>query len=293
VIPSDLRWFSVTFARPTGTSNSIANGVAWDGGEKRLEVVIQEKVPSTGEWIKEQYLYSTSYHVLDVDARLAGQVLYVSGIQLDRDGEYTDIIEEWTFPAATGSYAATFSGGTTTVGTPRASFAGTAALVGGTYLAPSERNPGPQPIPDKRVLWSERSSGHFNCIAADPEGRFLLLHNYTTGDVLSLDLLSSATGPTLVMAAAQVPALSSSRSIMLHDVPNIGRICRLYPVGPAGTNWLSTAPAVILLDAQNDGQFESHSIHPMIEVSRGQTVFGETILWRSVTNFGWDWQSEF
>lgn len=292
-IPQDLAWYSATLRCPTGTSSEFANYVSWDATEKRVVVGIQEKNQSTGEWISEQYVYSTSYNVLDVAFRLGGQVLYVSGIQLDRNGGYTDVIEEWTFPTPAGGYAVTVAGGTTGIGTPRASFAGTATLIGPAYVAPQVRHPTVQPVPDKRILYSEASSGHFDCIVADPEGRTLLVHNYTTGNLMAIDL--SVATPTLqsVYTATQIPALAACRSIVLHDVPNVGRICRLSPENGSGANPTNSTQTVILVDSQNDAVFEAFTTHSLVQVANGQSPYGESINWKSVTNFGWDWQSEF
>ncbi len=293
VIPADLGWFSPTFRCPTGTSDKFANYVGWNAPHKRLVVGIQELSPVTGQWVSAQYVYSTSYHVLDVAYRLGGQELYVSGILLDRFGGYTDIIERWEFPTVAGGTSVAITGGVTQIGIPRAAFSGTVTIVGGSYIAPQQRNATPQPLPNQSIIYSEPSGGHYNCIVADPEGRFLLLHNYATGDLSSLDLSSATPVLQLVHSPAQIPALTQIRSMMMHDVPSVGRICRLSPQDASGAPFASSAQVVVLVDPQNDGNFDSFSLHSAVEVALGQTAYGDSITWNSVTNFGWDWVSEF
>lgn len=293
VIPSDLAWFSPSFRCPTGTSANFANYVAWDAPQKRVVVGIQEKDPATGNWSSEQYVYSTSYNVLDVAYRLGGQELYIAGIQLERGGGYTDIVEKWVFPTPAGGYTFTVAGGVTSVGTARTTFSGSATITGGTYAAPLKRTSTPQPVPNQTIIYSQPSGGHINCLAADPEGRFLLLHNYTSGDVSSLDLVSANSVPQLVYSATQVPALTGVRSIALHDVRLIGRICRLSPENRSGAYSTVSTQVAVFVDPENDGTFNSFTVHSTVGLALGQTPYGESKDWSSVTNFGWDWKTEY
>ncbi|MCK6448197.1 MAG: hypothetical protein L6Q99_17565 [Planctomycetes bacterium] len=291
-VPTALSFYSPAFRCPIGLDDDLANYVSWAVPEKRLVVGVQEKHPVSGEWARAEYVYSTSYQLLDVAFRLAGQELYISGVQVERS-TYTDVIERWTFPAETGGYTGSVGGGATGTGVPRAAFAGYASISGGTYLPPNIRNTTRQPVPNKTVLYAAPAGGHFNCIAADPEGRQLFLHNYTTGDVLALDLLVEDAVPQILFSGTQNPTLAGARTMVLHDVPNVGRICRLTAEDRHGAYPSGSNQTAILIDPENDAMFDSLAVHSAVDLARGLTPFGNPKNWLSTANFGWDSETEF
>jgi hypothetical protein len=292
-IPSELFWFNAMMRVPTADGPSVSDYVAWDSLGKGVLVGLQEKDPNTNQWVSAKYVYPTACNILGVAPRLGGQELYVSGIQLDQVGGYTDIIEKWMFPTPEGSYATAIAGGVTAIGKPRGSLAGSMSIVGGSYVTPGHRVSTPQPVPDQTYVYSKHMGGHFDCVAADPEGRFLLLHNYASGDLLTLDLMTADSTPKTLFTAAQIPALHATRSIDLDDVPGVGRICRLSPIDPGGAFFRLSTQVVVLVDRDNDGIFDSFTVHSAADVARGATPYGDSIDWHSVTNFGWDWRPEF
>lgn len=290
-VPAGLKFSNPYFRCPTALTQNVANYVSWAIPEDRVVVGLQEKNPTTGQWVSTQYVFSTSYRVLDVAFRLGGQELFIAGVQIDGE-DYIDVIEKWVFPPTPGAYAVSLNGGTTPLGVPRGSLSAGISILGGTYQDASNRISTPQPVPTKTMLYSARNGGHLNCIVADPEGRFLLVHNYTTGDVSSMDLSNPRAGLQVAFSSGQNSALASAQTMVLHDVPEVGRICRLtaenrYGAYPSGSN-LTT----VLVDADNDGIFNSFTVHSSVEITQGLTPYGDSANWHSVVNFGWDWQSE-
>jgi hypothetical protein len=290
-VPWDLAFFDPFFGCPTAIADDVSNYVFWSTPEKRIAVRIQEVNPSSGQWEYKTYVYSTSYRVLDVAFQQGGVVLYVSGVQINGPA-YADVIEKWEFPPL-GSHAFTVEGGTTPIGVPRGSFSGSASVIGGASGPPGGGVPAPQPVPERTLLYSKLAGGHINRIAADPEGRFLMLHNYTTGDVSTIDLAVESPSPVLAFSAAQYPALAATRGMFMHDVPGIGRVCRLTPTNVNGAYPNGTTEAAMLVDAENDGIFDAVIVHNEIDITRELTPYGNSADWGSVVNFGWDWRVKY
>jgi len=291
-IPKELHHLSFMGGVPTAVADELANYVYWATPGQRVVVRLQERDPSSGTWNRPQYVYATSYHVLDVAFRLGGKELYVSGTRVEGAG-YTDVIEKWVFPTPDGSPMITIAGGATPIGVARAPLAGSVSIAGGAYVAPEKRISTLQPVPERTLLYEARNGGHFNSVVADPEGRFLFLHNYTSGDVLSLDLSATDRALQTAFAASANPVLSAARTMQMHDVPGVGRICRLTAEDRYGGYPRGTTQTTVLVDAQNDGIFEAFTIHTSIDIARGLTPYGASIDWTGVVNFGWDWKADF
>jgi hypothetical protein len=90
----------------------------------------------------------------------------------------------------------------------------------------------------------------------DLEGRYLLIHSYTSKSIYSVDLMQQPLVPTIVLTAQAMPPLETATSLELYDHPVDGRVCVLTH-GRHGL-MLAGVPPIVLKDAENDGVFETH-----------------------------------
>ncbi|MEW6073498.1 MAG: hypothetical protein AB1726_13020 [Planctomycetota bacterium] len=294
-IPTDLHFWDPVFRYGTLTGDDVADYVGWCVPGERVVVGLQERNPETDEWERQEFIYSTSFSILDVAGRLGGNKLFVSGVQIEGDS-YTDLIEEWTFAPTRGSYEVQLDPPPTARGVPRPPLSGSIYIPGGTYIPQGNRGGGgpvvPVPVPRRRTLQSVAQFGHFDSIVADPEGRFLLLHSYATGDLYSLDLMTPGAVLELEYSSTDRPVLHTVRTMTPHDVPGVGRVYCLSSK-PYGCQFSPTHDELVLIDADNDGYFDTDAVYTDVDIHRGLTPLGDTLDWRSVTNFGWDWEAEY
>lgn len=254
--PSDLRTFLPMRRAPTIVADNLRQWVYFEGGQSAVQIGRYTRTDAQSEWVFEEHLFSTDLQLTDVGFAEGGQTLYVAGVRTTASG-CEDVVEEWevVFP----------------VGTPIVEVAGAPprgipAPMPFVQTVTTTEVPGPgggggfsqkkrPPFTRKTVLFSGVGTGPFSAIEADPEQRFLLLLSYSTGDLYSLDLTSSQSTPVLEFSANEIPHLSLVREISVGEHQDYGRYYRL--VETKGD--LQFGDDTFLVDADNDGVFETHS----------------------------------
>ena len=294
-VPEDLHFFNSSSGLPVLVGEDVSNYVSWAVPGDRIVYGMQEYNPASQSWEYQEFVYTTSYQILDVAARAGGRELFISGVQIVGTN-WNDIVEKWTFPRTKGSYIGTMSPPFTVRGEPRPPFQGSVHIQGGAYIAQSQRSGIPgvplQPIPSKAVLYMGADYHHFDDLQVDPEGRFLLLHSYGLGSLYSIDL-SGPSQPMVEYSSTEIPHLSLVRSGSVRDHPTLGRIYYLSEKNKYG-EYAAGAPGVItcLIDDDNDGFFDSFQNLAEYDIAVGTTILGDPTEWDDPVNHGWDWRED-
>ena len=209
-----------------------------------LTIVTTEQDPITGEWSDSRLGLSTSFSIQSVSARFAND-FFVHGVSATG----VDIIERWVVTPVRGAIRPTRAPATA-IGVAYVTPSITFSVVGDQFVEPTARSS--RPRVKRTEVYRGTSVGSIRSIAADPDGRYLLLLEGLAGDLYSLDILSGG-GATPLFTAAQIPDLefTSSLSAMQHE--SYGRVFM---------SAMSFVPEVLtgvslLFDFNNDGVFDS------------------------------------
>lgn len=232
---------------------NFIQGGSYFPGTSELRWNRRERVDDSATgWHETSAKYSTRYKIVDATCRMGGDVMYIAGILSDG----RSVVEKWSFQQRQGRWSHFVTGSAPAIGTSAGPYIGQTAVVGGTYSAP----PTPWYAPSITVLFETSAYGLIRSVSVDPEGRYLLFSTFPTGTIYQLDLQTSGATPTAILTTAEIPALASNDNIEVAQHATHGRVFIVVP-----SNWAaaySTAPqppVVLLLDANNDGLYESHT----------------------------------
>ena len=257
--PPELIDFRFAPVEPTGLGGNYRNSISFKEAGHTITRLLWERANASSPWEKSETEYTVSYEITAVAYREGGDVLYVAGIQ---ETDCSDVIERWTFSPLNGSLTLRSALSPTTsppvgpIGTPSSSLVMVPGVVGtGGYVSPPQR--GTPRSPQRRVIYQSTGFGHVRSMAADPEGRFLLVQSHQTSEVYQLNLLGTAPlVPQLIVSPSTIPSLTLLRRIQVYDVAAAGG--RAYILSaPHNDQIAADAPWAILKDPGNDGVFDA------------------------------------
>lgn len=225
------------------TSDELNRYVQWSQGRSKLFVVTNELNPVTREFEESRRAHGVSYELVSVASRTADE-FFVAG------KNYADqtVIELWKIPKVKGGYYSTRPTPGTGIGIPAQSGQTTIEL-DGTYLPMNQRRP---PASERTLLYTGSAIAHPDLLAADPEGRFVLIFSGATGQLWQLPTQPGAT-PTLLYDTSSLPHLANRELDELQPVQHATG-GRKYFLREA--NGLADDLHTLLSDTNNDGVFE-------------------------------------
>ncbi|MEW6073716.1 MAG: hypothetical protein AB1726_14120 [Planctomycetota bacterium] len=207
-----------------------------------------EQDPADLSWYSTTVSYSTSYAVRAVDARISHE-LYVAG-QLS-SGIW--ILERWRITPATGEYYSSRPAATGGVGAPFTTPSTDFLIKGGTYRPPSQRQ---TMLSLRSELWSGLGLSTITSMAADPDGRFLLILDDQAGKVFRVKVQQSALLEALY-TAAELPDLVYAIGFGVYQHTVLGRVYEVNIGNPRRT----TTFTILLVDNDNDGDFDAELVY--------------------------------
>lgn len=218
----------------------------------RFTIKTFEKDPITQEWYRSWVEHSASFQIERVATRIANE-FYLAGVARNGDA----VIERWVAEPQNGALAPTRPPASTRIGTPFLSPPLSVPIQGGGgFIAPPQRQGGS--IMEKTELYRGIDLGQIRDISVDPDGRFLLALTSELG-LVQFDLHdSSPSGPAYasILSLQQVPELAQVRSLYPAEHATAGRTYRMDHMFVEGL----LPKDIVLLDAGNDGAFESHFV---------------------------------
>lgn len=281
--PTELKTWEITTV--VGLRDSVMkNAVVWSGGGTSILLSIKEKNPLNGEWEKIKFAYSVPYTITSLAPRLGGRILFLTGAATNGDA----VIERWVFPLAAWGYKVTLDPPPTSIEVPRGPFDANVVINGGGYISQSSRfikafgaiSVFAQPIPEKTEIYRGSSYGLFDDIAADPEGRYLLLHAHGTGDVCYIPLEEAPYPVEVLYSPATMPHLQNPATVDLFDHTVLGiRFAYLTEYNPTP---VAGAVRTVLHDTDNDGVFDFAESFSTTEWS--SSPFADSHQWRDPTS---------
>lgn len=208
--------------------------------------IFGEANPGTGAMVWTSQSFSTSFVVTAIAMRDSLD-MYVAGT--GRNG--MAFIERWEFEPAKGRYQATRAKATTGVGVPAAA----GSVVESIHLEYAPANESTYEQPQREQLYAGNSPfGHVHRLAADPEGRFLLvIASPPQSSVVSMYRipLDSLYQPTLVFDQTTLPDLARVEALApVHHQVDGRKYLLTYELG-------ATAYRTVISDPNNDGVFDS------------------------------------
>jgi hypothetical protein len=133
-------------------------------------------------------------------------------------------------------------------------------------------------------MW-ESPSGPITAMAADPEGRFLVIWNYATQTLLRMSLVEDPAATPVTMttlySAASSPLLDKVGDIEIRDFPGEGR--KILIRRDTTQTWAkSTERFSVIADNNNDGVFESINFFSSTEMDASPYGVWETwtLFWK-------------
>lgn len=263
-------------------SDAFTRSIEFSPGRRRVKITSSELDPSTGAKELQTHVYPTSFDITDVTSIPGGRFVYVAGIETDTTCD--DVVERWEFPRVIGGYEVEECVPAAPIGTPMGPYEARIVLRGGEYVPQAQRVASGKPSVDGRPAPAmgfpqktelvRGSFGHFEDILADPENRYLLLRSATDHSLYKMPLVEPY-ALTLELAGASAPQLERVRTMDAFDLAGVGRFVWLseilYCVYPPG------AREAVLLDADNDGVFESFATYGLEDWDA--SPFGESLDW--------------
>jgi len=146
----------------------------------------KERSNSTATWFMEEREYSVPYWITAFCARNGGDDIFIAGVKANGDS----ILEHWRFNQPAYRYTVDYQGTASPIGIPLGVYAPVVRTVGGgqwkwtkkAFNIGGRSSGSPGMNPTKTTLF-EGPLGPITAIAADPEGRFLLLFDYGTSTI--------------------------------------------------------------------------------------------------------------
>lgn len=206
-----------------------------------------ERANADAAWKTEDEEYTVSYFFTSWCGREGGDEIYLCGLM--PSGQ--TIIERWRYTVPAGRWIV-HCPTQSPLGTPAADYQPSIVVKGGGEWRWSKAKTYP-PDPQRRVLY-EGNEGPFTAMDVDPEGRQLLLYDFTTKAIRRINLANSVTSIETLYTAQAYPHLSQLSSLELRDFGTEGRKL-LTRKQYAGSNLEEVFG--VFSDPDNDGNFSS------------------------------------
>lgn len=222
----------------------FTQGIQWIEGEKDLSVLTREQSPGSGAWTEHESVYSAAFSITAATARGSDE-FYVAGFN-GRTGN--TIVQQWEVSEEPGAlYARLTKASPALLGTP-ASVASLQQGVNAPFRPPAQRNP--RPLVRTELYRGPLYDG-VSVIAADPEGRFVLLVTKGTETITLLPVEVSAT-PVVLYDVADQMLLGNVSDVYPLQHTTEGRLYVIHGGAPQRLR-------AHLLDPDNDGVFSGLS----------------------------------
>jgi hypothetical protein len=229
---------------------------AVDRGTSSLLESRAQRALVADEWTTHKQTLSVSFVITAFAWRNGGDEIFLAGLK--RDG--STIIERWRFEVPDGAREVRYPGAPPAIGTPQPAYVPALGMHGNTTsLIPTNWR---QPITPTRVVLWESSAGPITAMAADPEGRYLLIWNHSAKLLQRLPLVedpvANPISATTLYSATSHPLLDKVGDIEVRDFGTEGRKFLLRRnTSQVGT--ITTERYTVIADTNNDGNFESIS----------------------------------
>lgn len=215
-------------------------------GGQEIRLTRKERADPAAPWFTATSVQSVSDVVMEATPWRGGDVLYVALI----DAQGAMRIERWTYPVRNGRWEHQ------SPQTPSAAgYFGITAIKGGAFVPP---NSGATPSPERVVIYRGKTLIHeVRFLAADPEGRFLLIldHAGGAGRVWQLDLtVANPNDPLLLHDASTIPDLGVMMMMRVYQHDTLGRVVSITNMRPFTTYPASSI--ALMVDGNNDGLFD-------------------------------------
>ncbi len=238
------------------------------GGED-LRRVRKERGATTQAWKMGERTESVGFAITALAVRSGGDEVYIAGIR--DSGEC--IIEKWSYAPRIGGWKVRHpGGGVTTLGLPAPIATPVLSLHGATEWTPptlqeatlnrSRRDPvytSPTTLDDQG---DEVPSGVLSGLVVDPQGRYLLVFDRATQEILRIDRTQTPNVVTPITNLSTHPSLDLADDMRLREYIGGGRkivilreLSHIVPLASAGP-YLHTVGT----DLNNDGTFETWEV---------------------------------
>ncbi|MFN0244550.1 MAG: hypothetical protein ACKVWV_16805, partial [Planctomycetota bacterium] len=209
--------------------------------------VINRDITPAGSWDEVSYEFATPYQVIVVADRGPDE-FYVAG----RTDANEDILEQWILRTHDGAHFFHVEPASNGIGVPAAPLPGSSGGIagGGEYVPARARTISPDVA--RLEIYRGKAFNSVWDLTADPEQRFVLVLGGSPRNLYRVPIAPSAT-PELLYTPAEESFLHLARRMHCKQHYTEGRV---YIVR-GETNMLGTFLHLMLIDADNDGVFDS------------------------------------
>ena len=249
----------VMLSEPGISTSTLKVSFPYSPGVFQIAVHREERQTPNDEWVFRKRIDSTNYIITAVSARRGGEVLFVAGMKADG----TSIIERWWYDYPDGRFITDYIDPTPPLSAPLTEpYRPTIAIRGGTWK-PIRGVPAP-----KKTIVYEGPEGPFTVMQADPEGRFLLLYDYSLKSLRKIDTGNPGVISTLY-TAQEHPQLLELGSMEARDRTSGERVIVLWKMLP-NPGPLSSEVFTLIFDSNNDGAFETIEVFTYADYKNSQ-----------------------
>lgn len=246
-----------------------------DAGTSSLLRVRSERVAATDRWTTRRQELSVSFAITAFAWRNGGDEIFLAGLR--RDG--TTTVERWRFDEREGAREVRYQSAPPPVGVPQAAYTPAVSIRGNVEFRSDQPNSVPVD-PTRLVLW-DSTVGPITAMAADPEGRYLVIWNYSTQTLQRALLVEDPTATpisfTAIYSAATSPLLDKVGSIEIRDFGTEGR--KLLLRRHTKQTWkAATERFHVIADANNDGVMDSIQSFSVSEIE--SSPYGTWETWK-------------
>lgn len=257
---------------PGITTPTLELSFPFSPGSFEVTVQRRERRSPSHDWVMRTRTESTSYIMTAVSARRGGEVLFVAGMKADG----TSIVERWEYDYPDGRHVSTFIDPDPAPPTAIPSRFRPTTMVRGCDWRPLRGIPAPR----KTVVY-EGPDGPFTALEADPEGRFLLLYDYSLKSLRRVLSVAPSVLETLYTARDH-PQLVEVGSIEARDRTSGERVFVVWKVMPRKRP-LAEDVFTLLIDEDNDTELDSIETfsYAAYKESRYWSSSGWIFLWQA------------
>lgn len=175
-------------------SSEVTSVAYFTPGTKFIEVVIMETPPSSSDFYEVNINSTTSYDVHGVDG-FGADTLYVLG----RARDNSVVIECWQLPSMPGQYRTNWIASASQMSNPKPG----PAPVGGVFIPPAQRQANGGFL--REEVYRSSLAGQSDSLDVDPEGRFAVLGDWTSGIIYQVALDGSNSTSVIFQDPAILP----------------------------------------------------------------------------------------
>lgn len=229
---------------PIFISNDLAQSVSFEFDEPNLRLHTAER--GEGSSVPDELHsvgFSTAYRVIEVAPAGRSHAFYVNGTA--RNGD--DVLELWEVSVGTGGRFVTPAAVPQPLGTPSPPYAVAGDVLGGFYASPSTRS-GATTVA-RTELYRGQELGAWRALAADPEGRFVLV--VAGAKLFRIDVATELAPP--VELPTSFAAMDRVEYVFIRELASISTRTLVLIATP---DFASSTLWYLAFDAENDGHFE-------------------------------------